>query len=83
MVDFFTQKKDKYPKVAMNILGNLHQAKVIHENDDPLQVKEYLHQDNIFEIEVQVDNDVEGGIDTHNDCIYGKLVFLQVPSYQV
>ena len=52
MVDFFASKVEKHPKVAMNILGNLHQAKVVRDEQDPLQVKEYLHQDNIFEIEV-------------------------------
>lgn len=42
-----------------------------------------LHQDNIFEIEMQVESDLEGGIDVEKDCIYGYLLFLQVPSYQV
>ena len=46
-------------------------------------VKEIVHQDNIFEIEMQIDNDVEGGIDIQSECIHGHLVFLQVPSYQV
>jgi hypothetical protein len=32
---------------------------------------------------MQVDSDIEGGIDIQNDCIYGHLQFLQVPSYQV
>ena len=45
--------------------------------------REVLHQDNIFEIEMQVESDVEGGIDIETDCIYGYLLFLQVPSYQV
>lgn len=44
--------------------------------------KEELEQDNIFEIEMQVESDVEGGIDIDNDCIYGHLLFLQIPSYQ-
>lgn len=32
---------------------------------------------------MQVDSDVEGGIDIENECIYGYLLFLQVPSYQM
>ena len=32
---------------------------------------------------MQVESDIEGGIDIQNDCIYGYLKFLQVPSYQV
>ena len=40
-----------------------------------------MEQDNIFEIEMQVDTDMEGGIDIENDCIHGYLNFLQVPSY--
>ena len=42
-----------------------------------------IEQDNLFEIEINVSSDVEGGIDIENDCIYGYLLFLQVPSYQV
>ena len=44
--------------------------------------QEILEQDNIFEIEMQVESDVEGGIDIDNECIYGHLKFIQVPSYQ-
>ena len=44
--------------------------------------QEILEQDNIFEIEMQVESDVEGGIDIDNECIYGHLLFIQVPSYQ-
>lgn len=44
--------------------------------------QEILEQDNIFEIEMQVESDVEGGIDIDNECIYGHLNFIQVPSYQ-
>lgn len=43
--------------------------------------REVLEQDNIFEIEMQVESDVEGGIDIDNECIYGHLNFIQVPSY--
>ena len=43
--------------------------------------REVLEQDNIFEIEMQVESDVEGGIDIDNECIYGHLQFIQVPSY--
>ena len=32
---------------------------------------------------MQVDSDVEGGIDVENECIHGYLMFLQVPSYQM
>lgn len=32
---------------------------------------------------MQVDSDVEGGIDISNECIHGFLTFIQVPSYQV
>ena len=45
--------------------------------------KEVLSQDNIFEIEMQVQSDVEGGIDIKNDCIHGFLLFIQMPSYQI
>ena len=38
--------------------------------------KEVLEQDNIFEIEMQVESDVEGGIDIDNECIYGHLRFI-------
>ena len=31
---------------------------------------------------MQVESDVEGGIDIDNECIYGHLQFIQVPSYQ-
>lgn len=31
---------------------------------------------------MQVESDLEGGIDIENDCIHGYLMFLQVPSYQ-
>ena len=44
--------------------------------------REVLEQDNIFEIEMQVESDVEGGVDIDNECIYGHLQFIQVPSYQ-
>ena len=42
----------------------------------PKSIKEVFSQDNIFEIEMNVDSDVEGGIDIENDCIYGNLLFL-------
>jgi hypothetical protein len=42
----------------------------------PKSIKEVIEQDNIFEIEMQVDSDVEGGIDIENECIYGYLLFL-------
>jgi hypothetical protein len=45
--------------------------------------KEVLHQDNIFEIEMKIESDIEGGLDIEHDCIYGYLKFLQMPSYQV
>ena len=32
---------------------------------------------------MQVESDAEGGIDIENDCIYGYLLFLQMPSYQI
>lgn len=44
--------------------------------------QEILEQDNIFEIEMQVESDVEGGIDIDNECIHGHLTFIQIPSYQ-
>jgi len=50
---------------------------------EPSVKKEVIHQDNIFEIEVKVLSDIEGGLDIEHDCIYGYLRFLQVPSYQV
>ena len=49
----------------------------------PQVTKEVIHQDNIFEIEIKIDSDIEGGLDIDHDCIYGHLKFLQVPSYQV
>lgn len=42
----------------------------------PKSIKEVIEQDNIFEIEMQVDSDVEGGIDIENECIFGYLLFL-------
>ena len=45
--------------------------------------KEVLHQDNIFEIDMQIESDLEGGLSIENDCITGSLTFLQVPSYQI
>ena len=50
-------------------------------NTEVRTVREVLHQDNIFEIEMQINSDVEGGIDIDSECIHGHLVFLQVPSY--
>ena len=114
--------KQSFPKVKINLLGNLHQEKVIHviqddedeisdkpkapaaetqlgeinqqnevdimggpagtpEKKGPTIVREVVEQDNLFEIEMQVDTDIEGGIDIQNDCIHGHLMFLQVPSY--
>jgi len=32
---------------------------------------------------MQVESDLEGGIDIENDCVHGFLTFIQVPSYQV
>jgi len=32
---------------------------------------------------MQVESDVEGGIDIENECIHGFLKFLQMPSYMV
>ena len=45
--------------------------------------KEVLHQDNIFELELHVESDIEGGLDIDQDCLHGHITFLQVPSYQV
>lgn len=45
--------------------------------------KEVIHQDNIFEIEMRIESDIEGGLDIDHDCIHGYLKFLQMPSYQV
>ena len=42
----------------------------------PKSIKEVIEQDNIFEIEMQIESDVEGGIDIENECIYGYLLFL-------
>ena len=49
---------------------------------DQKTLREIVEQDNILEIEMQVESDVEGGIDIDNDCIHGHLKFVQVPSYQ-
>lgn len=46
-------------------------------------VKEVLEQDNIFEIEMHLLSDVEGGVDIESESIHGYLSFIQVPSYQV
>ena len=32
---------------------------------------------------MQVESDLEGGLDIENDCLHGYLRFLQVPSYQI
>lgn len=38
--------------------------------------KEVLQQDNIFEVEMHINSDVEGGVDIEHDCIDGFLLFL-------
>jgi hypothetical protein len=38
--------------------------------------REVIEQDNIFEIELQVESDLEGGLDIENDCLHGFLRFL-------
>ena len=42
----------------------------------PRTQREVIEQDNIFEIEMTVESDIEGGIDIENECIYGYLMFL-------
>ena len=32
---------------------------------------------------MQVDSDVEGGIDIESECVHGHLIFIQAPSYQI
>lgn len=54
-----------------------------NEKKEPKINKEIIHQDNIFEIEMKIESDIEGGLDIDHDCIHGHLKFLQVPSYQV
>ena len=83
--DFFDipNLKQTFPKVTINMLGNLHQAKTIKViteginavSGEPENItqKEVLHQDNIFEIEMKIESDVEGGIDIEHDCIHGHL----------
>ena len=44
-------------------------------------VKEVETQDNIVEIEINIESDVDGGIDIDRENINGHLVFMQVPSY--
>lgn len=105
--------KQTYPKVKINLVGNLHQEKTIYvleddeenkgqqnphqkstemsyspneneveiaatgQNNEPQKaVREVLHQDNIFEIEMQIESDVEGGIDIQQDYLHGYLLFL-------
>ena len=46
-------------------------------------VTEVQTQDNIVEIELNIDSDVDGGINIDRDRITGHLNFIQVPSYQV
>ena len=38
--------------------------------------REVIEQDNIFEVEMHVESDLEGGLDIENDCIHGYLSFL-------
>ena len=53
------------------------------EKKGPQITKEVIHQDNIFEIDMRIESDIEGGLDIDHDCIHGHLRFLQIPSYQV
>ena len=45
--------------------------------------KETETQDNIVEIEINIESDVDGGIDIDRENLSGHLIFMQVPSYQV
>jgi hypothetical protein len=42
----------------------------------PKVIKEVLEQDNVFEIDMQLNSDVEGGIDIDHECIHGHLKFI-------
>lgn len=44
-------------------------------------MKETETQDNIVEIEINIESDVDGGIDIDRESINGHLVFMQIPSY--
>ena len=58
-------------------LVNLNTSPITEQKDAPVRtMKEIVHQDNIFEIEMHIESDIEGGIDINHDCIYGHLLFL-------
>lgn len=77
-------KQQQASEDEVDVFGQRDNSMGIHNSGQKQRTeKETLHQDNIFEVEMQVDSDVEGGIDLEQDCIHGFLKFLQVPSYQV
>ena len=76
MAELTTQEPFNEHEIDMGVSPQKKQAPEIQTR------QEILEQDNIFEIEMQVESDVEGGIDIDNECIYGHLKFIQVPSYQ-
>jgi len=62
----------------INMGGNEQDIKgnVESPSKGPRTQREVIEQDNIFEIEMTVESDIEGGIDIENECIYGYLMFL-------
>ena len=55
---------------------NLNLPPAIKQEAEVRTVKEVVHQDNIFEVEMHIESDIEGGIDINHDCIFGHLLFL-------
>lgn len=74
--------QDMQQQASTNDDGEIDMPGPIKQKTEMRMQREVLEQDNIFEIEMQVESDVEGGIDIDNECIYGHLKFIQVPSYQ-
>lgn len=67
-------------------MAQLQAQQRLSENVEEKQVnikKEIETQDNIVEIEINIESDVDGGIDIDRESMHGHLIFMQVPSYQV
>lgn len=67
-------------------MAQLQAQQRLSENVEEKQVnikKETETQDNIVEIEINIESDVDGGIDIDRESMHGHLIFMQVPSYQV
>ena len=65
-------------------MAQLQAQQRLSENVEEKQVnikKETETQDNIVEIEINIESDVDGGIDIDRESMHGHLIFMQVPSY--